>query len=203
MPDLHHRAIDTPLGPALAGVAEPGEGPNEPGGVCLLEFGDPDRRSRELSELEAHFGRVFIADSAAGGSRMLDELEAQLSAYFAGEASAFTLPLCTPGTPFQHKVWTAMRSIPLGVTTTYGELAERIGMTRTASRAIGAASGRNRVSILIPCHRVVDSDYDPAAGGSRGLRGYGGGIEIKRALLEHERRVSGHADLFERMLARG
>lgn len=191
MPDLRRRTIDTPVGPAIAGVVEPGDHPHEPGGVCLLEFGDAERLAREMRELEAHFGSVFIADAAAGGSGLLDRLEAELTAYFAGSPGAFTLPLCTPGTPFQHRVWNAMRSIPPGETVTYGELSERIGSGRSASRAVGAASGRNRVSILIPCHRVVDGAYDPESGGSRGLRGYGGGLEIKRALLELERSFRG------------
>lgn len=203
MPELRRRTIETPLGPAIAGLVEPGDHPHEPGGVCLLEFGDAERLTRELRELEAHFGAVFIADTAAGGSPVLDRLEEALAAYFAGRLGEFSLPLCTPGTAFQHKVWNAMRSIPLGETVTYAELGEQIGSGRASSRAVGAASGRNRVSILIPCHRVVDGAYDPEAGGSRGLRGYGGGLEIKRALLDHERRVSGHAGLFDRIPAGG
>jgi AraC family transcriptional regulator of adaptative response/methylated-DNA-[protein]-cysteine methyltransferase len=191
MPDLRRRTIETPVGPAIAGVVEPGEGANEPGGVCLLEFGEAERLAREMRELEAHFGAVFIADSAAGGSPTLDRLEAELGAYFAGRPDAFSVPLCTPGTAFQHRVWNAMRSIPPGGTVTYAELGERIGSGRASSRAVGAASGRNRVSILIPCHRVVDGAYDPESGGSRGLRGYGGGLEIKRALLELERSFRG------------
>ncbi|MBZ0170873.1 MAG: methylated-DNA--[protein]-cysteine S-methyltransferase, partial [Phycisphaerales bacterium] len=121
---------------------------------------------------------------------------------FAGDLKAFTVPLCTPGTAFQHKVWNAMRDIPLGQTVSYGGLAEHIGQARTASRAVGAASGRNRVAVVIPCHRVVDAAYNPDEGGITGLRGYGGGIENKHWLLRHERRVAGHAELFDRMLTR-
>jgi len=200
MPLLRQRALTTPLGPALAGVVEPGDNAAEPGGVCLLELGDDDRRSRELLELEAHFASAFLNDAAAGpgpGRDLLDDLESQLDAYFAGERTEFNLPLCTPGTRFQHSVWNAMRGIPLGETVTYGELCDRIGSPRTASRAVGAASGRNRVSILIPCHRVVDSSYDAEVGGTTGLRGYGGGLGNKRRLLEHERNITGrHTSLF-------
>jgi O-6-methylguanine DNA methyltransferase len=190
MVELRRRTIESPIGPILAGVVEPGVTGLEPGGVCLLELGDEARRAREQHELEAHFRTVFMADSAAGGSRLLDELEQQLEAYFAGGRTEFTLPLCTPGTAFQHKVWTGMQEIPSGHTETYGGLARRLGLPSTSARAVGAASGRNRVSILIPCHRVVDGSYDPDAGGTQGLRGYGGGLENKRWLLEHERSLT-------------
>lgn len=196
MATLLHRIIESPVGPLLAGVVEPGEGPQEPGGVCLLEIGENDRRTRELHELESHFGVSFLADTVAGGSALLDELAEQLGAYFEGGLTEFTLPLCAPGTAFQHRVWNAMREIPFGETETYGALARRIGMDASASRAVGAASGRNRVSIIIPCHRVVAGAYDPELGGMRGLQGYGGGIENKQRLLEHERAVRGNGSLF-------
>jgi O-6-methylguanine DNA methyltransferase len=188
---LLRREIRTPVGVAVAGVVEPGPSGNEPGGVCLLELGDEQRRERELAELESHFSAVFVNDRVAGGSRLLDDLERELNAYFAGDLLDFTLPLCTPGTRFQHSVWQAMRRIPFGFTTTYGRLARALGREVAASRAVGFASGRNRVSILVPCHRVVDATYDGAIGTDRGLRGYGGGIEIKRRLLEHERVIAG------------
>jgi O-6-methylguanine DNA methyltransferase len=197
VPELRHRHIETPLGPLLAGVVEPGDTALEPGGVCLLELGDDERRARELHELESHFGASFLADTLAGGSPLLDELQAQLGGYFAGHRTDFTVPLCAPGTAFQHKVWNAMRAIQFGETTTYGRLAKQIGSPSTAARAVGAASGQNRVSILIPCHRVVDSAYDPDAGGTTGLRGYGGGIENKRRLLDHERRIAVGGGLFD------
>jgi methylated-DNA-[protein]-cysteine S-methyltransferase len=132
-------------------------------------------------------GGRFVRDEP---SAMLDTLESQLAGYFNGDRRGFDLPLVTPGTRFQHEVWNAMRSIPFGHTVTYGELARTIGRDATAARAVGAASGRNRVSILIPCHRVVDLAYDTERGGTEGLRGYGGGIENKRRLLEHERHVA-------------
>jgi O-6-methylguanine DNA methyltransferase len=196
-PRLLRREIGTPLGPLLAGVVEPGETPNEPGGVCVLELGQPDRRERELDEIESHFSGRFESGQA---SPLLDDLEYQIAAYFAGDRRDFDLPLCTPGTRFQHDVWNTMQRIPYGHTVTYGELARTIGKEPTAARAVGAASGRNRVSIIIPCHRVVDLAYDPAIGGSAGLRGYGGGLENKRWLLDHERRIAGGPGLFEAAL---
>jgi O-6-methylguanine DNA methyltransferase len=200
---LVRRQIQSPLGPLLAGVVVPGATADEPGGVCLLELGDEERRGREVSELETHFGSVFLGDAAVSpgpGHAVLDRLESELGSYFAGESSGFSVPVCAPGTRFQHQVWGAMGQIPLGETVTYGQICDRIGRARTAARAVGAASGQNRVSILIPCHRVVDLAYNAEAGGTAGLRGYGGGLEKKRWLLDHERRLSGGPGLFESLL---
>jgi len=102
----------------------------------------------------------------------------QLEAYFAGELRRFHLRLAPEGTPFQRAVWNALLGIPYGETISYGELARRIGHAR-ASRAVGAANGRNPLPIVIPCHRVIGQD------GS--LTGYGGGMRIKEALLALER----------------
>jgi methylated-DNA-[protein]-cysteine S-methyltransferase len=101
----------------------------------------------------------------------------QLDQYFAGERTVFDLPLALHGTPFQREVWAALRDIPYGETVSYGQLADRIGRP-AAVRAVGLANGRNPVSIVVPCHRVV--------GAKGGLTGYGGGIERKRRLLEME-----------------
>jgi methylated-DNA-[protein]-cysteine S-methyltransferase len=107
----------------------------------------------------------------------------QLDDYFAGRRDAFELPLdLQAGTPFQQSVWNALCSIAPGATTTYGELGRRIGRPE-AARAVGAAVGRNPLSIVVPCHRVVGSDG--------GLTGYAGGIERKTALLAHEAKRSG------------
>ena len=99
---------------------------------------------------------------------------AQLEAYFAGERRSFDLPLHLDGTPFQVRVWQALREIPYGTTTSYGALARRIG-SPGAVRAVGLANGRNPISIVVPCHRVIGAD------GS--LTGYGGGLDRKRYLL--------------------
>jgi methylated-DNA-[protein]-cysteine S-methyltransferase len=99
----------------------------------------------------------------------------QLASYFAGELTAFDLPLAPAGTAFQRRVWSALQAIPYGQTWSYGELARHIG---SASRAVGLANGKNPIALIIPCHRVIGSD------GS--LTGYGGGLDRKRFLLDLE-----------------
>jgi methylated-DNA-[protein]-cysteine S-methyltransferase len=101
----------------------------------------------------------------------------QLDAYFAGTLTEFDVDLRLDGTEFQRRVWAALQTIPYGETRSYGQIAEQIG-SPAASRAIGLANGRNPISIIVPCHRVI--------GSSGGLTGYGGGIERKRTLLELE-----------------
>ncbi len=108
----------------------------------------------------------------------------QLRAYFAGELTRFELPLDPHGTEFQRRAWAALREIPHGETRSYAEQARRIGRP-AAVRAIGAANGRNPLAIVVPCHRVIGSD------GS--LTGFGGGLEVKRQLLDLERRVGAAA----------
>lgn len=108
---------------------------------------------------------------------VLEETARQLDDYFAGARTAFELPLDLVGTPFQLTAWHALADIPYGTTVTYAEQAGRIGRP-AAVRAVGAANGRNPVPIVLPCHRIVGSD------GS--LTGFGGGLELKRFLLDHE-----------------
>ena len=107
----------------------------------------------------------------------LPAVREQLAAYFSRDLKEFDLPLAVRGTPFQEQVWAALRTIPYGETWTYRELAEAIGRP-TAVRAVGLANGRNPVSIVVPCHRVIGT------GGS--LTGYGGGLAAKQWLLSHE-----------------
>jgi methylated-DNA-[protein]-cysteine S-methyltransferase len=101
----------------------------------------------------------------------------QLDAYFAGTLTEFNVDMQSDGTEFQRRVWAALQTIPYGETRSYGQIAEQIG-SPAASRAVGLANGRNPISIIVPCHRVI--------GSSGGLTGYGGGIERKRILLELE-----------------
>jgi methylated-DNA-[protein]-cysteine S-methyltransferase len=116
----------------------------------------------------------WIEDPAAFGAAA-----AQLAQYFAGERTAFDLPLAfDAGTPFQQQVWHELRRIPYGETISYGELARRVGRPDRA-RAVGGANGRNPIPVIVPCHRVIGAD------GS--LVGFGGGLERKRILLELER----------------
>lgn len=102
----------------------------------------------------------------------------QLRAYFAGELTEFDLPLAPHGTPWQQAVWEQLRAIGYGETTSYGEVASRLGRTNAASRAVGLANGRNPIPIVIPCHRVVGADGT--------LTGYAGGLERKQVLLRLE-----------------
>ncbi len=172
------REIDSPVGPLLAGACARG--------VCLLEFGSPERQSRALRDLDS------LLDSTEGASddpqMYLERLVAELDAFFAGTLAEFGVRLCDPGTEFQRSVWARMRAIPCGQTLSYGQLADEIGSPGGA-RAVGAASGHNRIAILIPCHRVVES--------TGALRGYGGGLDTKRWLLDHEQAITGQGVLFE------
>ncbi len=106
----------------------------------------------------------------------------QLAEYFAGERVEFDLPLKLAGTPFQQRVWQELTQIPCGATISYAQLAERVGKP-TATRAVGHANGRNPISIIVPCHRVI--------GANGKLTGYGGGVDKKQWLLDWERRVTG------------
>jgi methylated-DNA-[protein]-cysteine S-methyltransferase len=108
----------------------------------------------------------------------LAEASRQLEAYFEGELLDFDLPLELHGTEFQRRCWLALGSIPYGQTVSYGEQARRLGLGSERARAVGAANGQNPLPIVLPCHRVIGAD------GS--LTGFGGGLHVKRFLLEHE-----------------
>lgn len=117
----------------------------------------------------------WVSDPAA-----FTDIARQLEEYFAGERREFDVPLDLHGTPFQMKVWRELCRIPHGTTLSYGQLAQRIGQPK-ASRAVGLANGRNPVSIIVPCHRVI--------GANGTLTGYGGGLQNKQALLDLERKA--------------
>ena len=121
------------------------------------------------------------AESVEGTEPVLEAAAGQLREYFAGERSAFDLPLALDGTPFQQEAWRALADIPYGETVSYGEQARRLGRP-DAVRAVGAANGANPIAIVLPCHRVIGAD------GS--LTGFGGGLETKRRLLDLERSPS-------------
>jgi len=160
MPHRAHTVLDSPLGP-LTLMAVDGA----------------------LSGLYLEYRRHPPAEEALGEPDPAPFTEAadQLAAYFDGTLTEFDLPLAPGGTPFQRTVWAALQRIPYGETVTYGELAARIGRP-TAARAVGLANGRNPISIVVPCHRVI--------GSSGGLTGYGGGLDRKRQLLDFESRVT-------------
>ena len=124
-----------------------------------------------------HPGKV--AEGWRPGGPLVAEAMRQLDEYFDGRRRRFDLPLAPSGTPFQLRAWKALQKIPYGATRSYGEQARAMGQPR-AVRAVGAANGRNPIAIVIPCHRVI--------GGDGGLTGYGGGLDVKRFLIELERR---------------
>ncbi|WP_428566210.1 MAG: methylated-DNA--[protein]-cysteine S-methyltransferase [Solidesulfovibrio sp. DCME] len=132
---------------------------------------------------QKHFPQSLPASEDAPAAAVLAEASGQLDAYLAGRRTAFDLALAPRGTAWQHAVWEALRAIPYGETLSYGQLATRLGKP-AAARATGAAVGRNPLSILIPCHRVL--------GATGGLTGYAGGLDRKRALLALEQ--AGPAD---------
>jgi methylated-DNA-[protein]-cysteine S-methyltransferase len=157
--DIVTSTIDSPIGP-LTLIAQDGV----------------------LTNLSMHEQRHLSAPpaSAVTDDAWFKDIAAQLNAYFAGELVSFELEMNLLGTPFQRKVWTELCAIPYGETISYGELAHRVG-NPNASRAVGLANGRNPIAVIVPCHRVIGAD------GS--LTGYGGGLERKTWLLEHEAKV--------------
>ena len=163
---MHQIEIPSPVGRLL--LASSGDA------LCLIEFERPRhplRRSGDWKE---------------GEDDVLRETRRQLDEYFDGRRRSFDLPLAPRGTAFQQQVWLALREIPYGETISYAQLARRLDMP-TATRAVGAANGRNPLPIVVPCHRVIGAD------GS--LTGFGGGLPTKRFLLELEG-VLETADLF-------
>lgn len=158
METIHYTTLTSPLGDVL--VAGGAQGLRR---ICFLEG---ERRTESSPD--------WIHEP---GSPHLAEPLRQLEAYFAGKRRVFSLSLHPQGTQFQRKVWQALCGIAYGETITYGELARRIGQP-SASRAVGAANGRNPLPVVVPCHRVIGAD------GS--LTGYGGGLPIKEALLALE-----------------
>jgi methylated-DNA-[protein]-cysteine S-methyltransferase len=129
--------------------------------------------------MEQHRHQPAVETFGPRDDAILPKVVHQLTEYFAGERTTFDVPLAPIGTPFQHEVWTALQDIPYGTTTTYGELALALGKPLSASRAVGLANGKNPISIIVPCHRVV--------GSTGSLTGYGGGLPRKQALLDLER----------------
>lgn len=142
-------------------------------GLCLLEFIGQGGERRELAQVEA----ARCGPAQPGDGPLLAQTRAQLGEYFSGQRRDFSVPLDLVGTPFQQRVWQALLAIGHGQTWSYAQEAAYIGQP-TATRAVAAANGANKVSIIVPCHRVI---------GSNGrLTGYGGGLPRKQALLALE-----------------
>jgi O-6-methylguanine DNA methyltransferase len=153
--------------------------------LCSLEFFRKDRMAR----LDARLARWFKdADIVDGTTPATERTREWLKGYFAGDSADIAdLNLDMRGAPFERRVWTALRQIPAGTTTTYGAIAREIG-SPDASRAVGMANGANPIAIIVPCHRVIGSNGT--------LTGYGGGLETKSWLLSHERRWAREPALF-------
>jgi methylated-DNA-[protein]-cysteine S-methyltransferase len=161
MPTIHHTEIDSPLGPLLLTMADG------------LLTGVIPAQQKPIADIST----ASIGD-AGPFARVID----QLQEYFSGERREFDVPLRLVGTAFQRLVWEKLKNIPFGTTTTYGEIARRIG-NPNAVRAVGLANGRNPIPIIVPCHRVIGADGR--------LTGYSGGLRNKSLLLDLESRASG------------
>lgn len=157
--------ISTPLGPMMIGVTDQG--------LCLLEFTDRKMIETQIDVLK----RRMKSEMITGKHPMIDEVAKQLNEYFEGKRKNFDIPMVVPGTEFQQKVWDALVEIPYGITRSYKQQADVVGDVK-AVRAVARANGENRISIIIPCHRIIGSD------GS--IVGYGGGVHRKQWLLKHE-----------------
>jgi AraC family transcriptional regulator of adaptative response/methylated-DNA-[protein]-cysteine methyltransferase len=162
--------IASPLGPLLAAATEDG--------LCMLEYADRDKLPKQAADLMRFYGRPVVP----GRNQFIDEIARQLEEYFAGERQEFEVSLDLKGTEFQEKVWKELLNIPFGETISYEALAIRIGKP-TAQRAVGLANGRNRLPIVVPCHRVIQKNGQ--------LRGYGGGLWRKQFLLDLEQKAAG------------
>ncbi len=150
---------------------------DERGRLRAIDWTDHDDRMRRL--LARHYGSDHMTVVPAS---QLSEPASAIAEYFEGGLHAIdSLPTATEGTPFQKRVWQALREIPTGQTVSYGELARHIGQP-TAVRAVGLANGANPIGIVVPCHRVI--------GANGSLTGYGGGLDRKRWLLNHEKRAT-------------
>ncbi len=141
--------------------------------LCLCDWQTENHHDYVSRRLK----RILQTDFEEGTSEVIERTVCQLDDFFAGKRKEFDVPLLFVGTDFQKTVWNELLKIPFGTTVSYGEMARRIGMPK-AVRAVANANGANAISILAPCHRVIGSDHS--------LTGYGGGLDVKRALLELE-----------------
>lgn len=159
--------LTTPLGPMFAGATDKG--------ICMLEFTDRKMLETEFRDLQ----KLLDAEILVGENQHIRQVKKEVKEYFAGRRKTFDVTLDTPGTDFQNNVWKVLHTIPYGQTASYQEQANKIQNPK-AVRAVAAANGANRISVIIPCHRVI--------GKNGKLTGYGGGLERKKWLLEFEKR---------------
>lgn len=166
---IHYDVIESPIGSIFVGGSA--------AGLHWIDFMADARDAGRLVERLARDAAEGGAREAGAAGETVGEATRQLRAYFRGERTTFDLPLAPRGTAFQQRVWEALRAIPPGETATYGAIAARLGQP-AASRAVGAANGRNPLAIVVQCHRVIGADG--------ALTGYAGGLHRKRWLLAHE-----------------
>ncbi len=162
---IYKYSLHTPLGDMLAAAADQG--------ICFLEFCDQASLQRQLARVERRLGEK----AEPGENDHLKQLEVEIDEYFKGNRKVFEVSLVYPGTRFQQSVWQALLAIPYGETRTYRQLALQLSGALSA-RAVGSANGSNPIAIVIPCHRLINSQG--------GLSGYGGGLWRKQKLLELE-----------------
>ena len=163
---LHTSTVSTPLGDMLAMASARG--------LCLLEFVDTRDLPRSIAQVQQARGSTQRAQE---GEALLERTRQQLHEYFAGQRQHFDVPLDWVGTDFQQRVWQVLLTIPFGQTRSYAQQAAALGQAN-AVRAVAGANGQNKISILVPCHRVLGSDG--------GLTGYSGGLQRKQFLLALE-----------------
>jgi AraC family transcriptional regulator, regulatory protein of adaptative response / methylated-DNA-[protein]-cysteine methyltransferase len=159
--------LTTPIGPMFVCATE--------NGICLLEFVDRRMLETEFKDLQ----RLLNATIISSENEHIKQAKKEIEEYFDGKRKTFNVKLETPGTDFQNSVWNCLKEIDYGTTTTYQNQAKKINNPK-AVRAVASANGFNRISIIIPCHRVIGKDGK--------MTGYGGGIERKKWLIEHERK---------------
>ncbi len=157
--------VDTPLGPMIAIADERA--------LYLLEFVNCRGLEREIKRLRNKLRSAILT----GKTEIIDSIEKELKKYFKGELKQFLTPIQMIGTPFQKRVWSELKKIPIGETCSYSDIAKKLENSR-AVRAVGGANGANQLALVIPCHRVINADGQ--------LGGYGGGLSRKKWLLEHE-----------------
>ena len=165
MVKLYKKRINTPIGEMLAIATDEA--------ICMLDFVDSKNWLKDKEKLVKHYGATQVAED----SLLLSELEKQLKEYFTKKRKEFSLPLALVGTSFQEEVWKVLQTIPYGEVRSYKEQATAVGNPKGV-RAVANANGKNRISIVIPCHRVIGSNGK--------LTGYAGGIERKKYMLDLE-----------------
>ena len=162
---IDFKTIGSPIGSLNIAATEDG--------ICWVDFADKSTADKRFKS----FAKKLKASITQNNNSHINELETQLKEYFEGKRKEFTIKLVIEGTPFQKEVWAALQAIPYGATRSYKEQSTAIGMPK-AVRAVANANGRNPISIVVPCHRVIGSNGT--------LTGYGGGLWRKKFLLELE-----------------